>query len=130
MQTLLLPFPKQRLDVPLDDIIRLEGARNYTKVTLTDGNEIIVSKTLKALEPFLSVHFIRIHRSYVINTRHLIKKGPTGFLYMSDGVRLKPSRRKKKEIKKALESIAPSPQNTNYYRYEQSSQPIPKLLRW
>ena len=50
-----------------DDIIRLEGSSNYTKVYTRSGKTYMVSKTMKSVSEKLSKsRFVRVHRSHII----------------------------------------------------------------
>ncbi|MFN4082346.1 MAG: LytR/AlgR family response regulator transcription factor [Bacteroidia bacterium] len=94
--------------IPLKNIIRLESDSNYTKVHLTDGRKLIISKTLKDFEIMLeNNNFIRVHQSHLINTEHLKKilKNDGGFIQMTDGSEVPVSRSKKEFINKKLELI-------------------------
>jgi two-component system LytT family response regulator len=54
--------------VDVNDIIRFESDGGYTKVHLTDGTRIMVSRILKEFDEFLSGGgFVRIHHSHLIN---------------------------------------------------------------
>lgn len=53
--------------VSLVQIVRLQSERNYTRVYLTDGRQILMAKTLGAFERFLPSSFVRIHRSHLVN---------------------------------------------------------------
>ncbi|HEY5125561.1 MAG TPA: LytTR family DNA-binding domain-containing protein, partial [Ignavibacteria bacterium] len=58
------------LDV--DEIIRLEGESNYTKIYLWEKKTLTVSKTLKEFEDLLPEEsFFRIHKSEIINLKFL-----------------------------------------------------------
>ena len=54
-------------------IIYCEGMGNYTKIYLTTGKEIIMSKTLKTIELSLGDSFCRIHKSYLVNNNHILR---------------------------------------------------------
>lgn len=55
----------------LDDILYIEADRNYCNIVTTDNRYLMVS-TLKTLERKLSgTHFIRVHRSYMVNLSKL-----------------------------------------------------------
>lgn len=56
-----------------DLIIYCEGMGNYTKIYLTTGKELTMAKTLKAIELLLGDHFCRIHKSYLVNTSHILR---------------------------------------------------------
>lgn len=87
--------------VDLEDILYLEGADNYTSFYLVNKKKIIVSKTLKEYEGFLSdLGFFRIHKSSIINLQHLknINRENSIDVIMSDGHRLTVSRRRSAEL--------------------------------
>ena len=54
-------------------IIYCEGMGNYTKIYLTTGKEMIMSKTLKSIELSLGYNFCRIHKSYLVNNNHILR---------------------------------------------------------
>jgi two-component system, LytTR family, response regulator len=51
--------------VPFGDIQYVEAAGAYSKI-ITAQKEHLISKTLKVLSPSLPVHFVRVHRSYLV----------------------------------------------------------------
>ena len=51
--------------VPFGDIQYVEAAGAYSKI-VTAQKEHLISKTLKVLSPSLPVHFVRVHRSYLV----------------------------------------------------------------
>jgi two-component system, LytTR family, response regulator len=57
-----------------DDILYLEGLKDYTKIHLASGNNpLIILHNLKYFEDLLpSSEFIRIHRSYIISLGKLV----------------------------------------------------------
>lgn len=55
--------------VPVADIVLIEGVKNYIKIRLADSSEILTLMTMKAVEQLLPENFLRVHRSYIINTR-------------------------------------------------------------
>lgn len=92
----------------ISDIIRCEGADNYTKFYIRDNNPILISKTLKEYEELLTEHkFERIHQSHLINLSYLksyIKKDG-GYVVMEDGSRLPISQRKRERLQEVLKSM-------------------------
>jgi two-component system LytT family response regulator len=54
-------------------IIYCEGMGNYTKIYLSTGKEMIMSKTLKTIELSLGDSFCRIHKSYLVNNNHILR---------------------------------------------------------
>jgi len=62
--------------VDLNEIVYLESKSNYTQLYLSGGKIILTSKTLKEFEDQLcvsSLHFLRVHKSYIINLKKVTK---------------------------------------------------------
>ncbi len=58
--------------VSLDDIIRIEADGSYSIIHLRDKHPIIISYPLNIVERSLpSQHFLRIHRSMIVNIIHI-----------------------------------------------------------
>ena len=53
--------------VMLDDILYVEADRNYCKITTSTQTYLIVSPLAKLCDKIDPKHFIRIHRSFVVN---------------------------------------------------------------
>jgi two-component system, LytTR family, response regulator len=89
--------------VRLDDIIRLQADRNYTRFFFTDGKDFCSAKTLKEYEEMLPENiFIRVHRTHLINRNYIRQYEREGVLIMRDGSRIEVSRRKKEQVLKFL----------------------------
>ena len=87
--------------VETEKIIYCESDSNYTIFFLTDGQKIIVSKTLKDVEEILEgTDFFRVHASYLINMKHVSKftRGDGGYVVMSNNQHNTVSRKKKDEF--------------------------------
>jgi two-component system LytT family response regulator len=87
--------------IDIENIIRLEASRNYTKIYLNDDTEIISSKNLKEFEDILnSKSFCRIHKSHLINLKYLKEYSNLdgGTAIMSDNSRIVISRRRFQEF--------------------------------
>ena len=54
-----------------DDILYLKADNNTTDFYLKDGKKVSAYKTLKSFEQSLPKNFIRIHQSYILNTKHV-----------------------------------------------------------
>jgi DNA-binding LytR/AlgR family response regulator len=53
----------------VDDILYIESWKDYIKVFLTTGKNVLVKQSISAMENLLSDHkFLRIHRSYIVST--------------------------------------------------------------
>lgn len=89
--------------VALDEIIRLQAERNYTRFYFTDGKTFLSARTLKEYEELLPYgEFIRTHRTHLINKRFVAQYDRDGFLMLKDGSRVEVSRRKKEQVLKLL----------------------------
>lgn len=88
-----------------NEIIRLEGESNYTRIYFLNNKKVLASKTLKEYDELLSDHgFIRTHKSHVINKQHVVSYLSDGFLTMIDQSRVEISRRRQHEIKEILKN--------------------------
>ena len=56
--------------VPVNDILYIEGEKEYVKLVL-EKESILIYRRLKEMENQLSSSFLRIHNSYIINLDHL-----------------------------------------------------------
>jgi two-component system, LytTR family, response regulator len=97
LQKLLIPFYDRKRTVSVDEIVRLEGAGNYTNFFLKDGTRMLVSRTLKEYELLLDGQaFVRVHKSCIVNLgfvrKFFVKK--EGELELEDGQQVKISRRR------------------------------------
>ena len=86
-----------------DEILYCEGVGNYTRFQIRNKPAILVSKTIKEYEELLQEHsFMRVHKSYLVNMKHIRMYEKEGILKISNGDSVAVSRRKKEEIKKLL----------------------------
>ncbi len=82
------------------DIIYCEGVGNYTRFHFTKRTAMLVSRTIKEYEELLNDHhFLRVHKSFLVNLDHVGKYEKEGLLFMSNGDEVAVSRRKKDEVK-------------------------------
>ena len=52
----------------LDEILYIESWKDYVRLYLTGGKNIMVKQPISAIENLLSVHkFLRVHRSYIVS---------------------------------------------------------------
>ena len=54
-----------------DDITHIQGLGNYITIRLNDGQELTSYSTLKKVMEQLPEHFLRVHKSHIINKKHL-----------------------------------------------------------
>jgi len=93
--------------VQVEDIVRLEADRNYTRFFFSDKKEFIASKTLKEYEELLDgCGFIRIHRTHLINSRYIKEYEREGTMVLKDNTTVDVARRKKEQVVKFLKSGA------------------------
>lgn len=93
----------------LEDIIQLEACNNYTVFHLKQARKVIASNTLKVFEPLLQTNmFVRIHRSYMINLRHLTAFTRNGgnYVRLSNDSHLPIARRRLKQFLTIIEQYA------------------------
>ncbi|MCF0058080.1 LytTR family DNA-binding domain-containing protein [Dyadobacter sp. CY356] len=87
-----------------DVITFLEGEGNYTFIYTNAGKRYLVSKTLKSLAELLDSNFIRVHKSYLVNSIYVVERMEDDrMLRMSCGKEVIVSRRKIKEITNILD---------------------------
>jgi len=89
----------------LQSIIRCEAQQSYCMFYLDNMQSVLVSRAIGEYEEFLTArHFMRVHRSHVINLRHVMKyiRGEGGQVLMKDGKYIDVARSKKAELMKQL----------------------------
>ncbi len=94
--------------IKIDDILRCESDNYYTNFLFTDGNKLLISKTLKENESLLKDHgFIRPHKSHLVNVKYIrgYMKHDGGYIVMSDESMIPVSRRKKESMMEIINSL-------------------------
>ncbi len=84
--------------VEIQDIIYCEASSNYTNFYFNNRSSLCASKPIHEYEELLKdSHFVRIHKSYLINIEHIKEyvRGEGGSIMLSNGNELDVSRRKK-----------------------------------
>jgi len=90
-QTIALPEINGFTIVKVNEIVRCEGERNYSRVFFADGSSVLVSRTLLDFDNLLVPHgFFRIHRSHLINLKNVNRylKTDGGMVEMKDKTQL------------------------------------------
>ena len=90
-----------------DEISYVSGENNYSVLHYTNGEKLMVSKTLSVVEKMLSKHtFLRIHKSYLLNLQHIVRyvNSDGGHIEVVGGVQLSVSRTKRGAIKKLFQN--------------------------
>jgi len=87
--------------VDVSEIIHCASERNYTRVYLKGGKNIVVAKTLKLVEELISSrNFFRTHHSYLINLNNIKKmtKEDGGYIVMNNDAVVPLSRGKREDF--------------------------------
>ena len=64
------------INLPIADIVYIEGMSEYLRIHLDNNSKsIVVLLSMKKLEERLPQHFMRIHRSYIINLKKIKEVG-------------------------------------------------------
>lgn len=66
-QQVILPTLEGFEVVQMDEIVRLRGNGNFTDIHLKDGSKKMVCRFLKHFEEMLTLPFMRVHKSHIIN---------------------------------------------------------------
>ncbi|MEM9619153.1 MAG: LytTR family DNA-binding domain-containing protein [Pseudomonadota bacterium] len=92
--------------VAAQDIAHCKGAGDYVEICLKDGREILHNGSLSQLEGELPTTFLRVHRSYLVNTdyvRSLTRKSSgVGALRLTTDAEIPVSRRIMPKVRSAL----------------------------
>jgi len=99
---LLNPGMDEEITVLLDDIVYLETEKNVSHgITYhtINGSVITIISTLDVEQKKLGDGFIRVHRSYLVNRRHILRM-KEGFLKLSNQQEVPCSFRMRGEVKK------------------------------
>jgi two-component system LytT family response regulator len=100
-KTVALPELNGFAIVNVEDIVRCEGKRNYTRIIFKEAPEKIVSRTLLEFEHLLSPQgFVRIHRSHLVNILNVVRylKSDGGMVELKTGEVLKVSPKHKENL--------------------------------
>lgn len=99
---LLNPGMDEDISVFLDDIVYIETEKNVSHgITYhtINGSVITIISTLDVEQKKLGDGFIRVHRSYIVNKKHILKM-KEGFLKLSNQQEIPCSFRLRSEVKK------------------------------
>jgi two-component system LytT family response regulator len=91
----------------IDEIFYCKAEGNYTKVFLSNGESILLSKTIKSVETCLPDDiFLRCHQSYIINIQHVHQYTAEGGILLDQVNQCIPvSRRKRKSVLAELTTL-------------------------
>ncbi|ESQ75337.1 LytTR family DNA-binding domain-containing protein [Asticcacaulis sp. AC402] len=92
--------------VNASDITLCKGADDYVELHMADGRKILHNGAMSDLEMELPVGFLRVHRSYIVNSRVIetLKRevSGVGILTLSNGAQVPVSRRIMPKVRSAL----------------------------
>jgi two-component system LytT family response regulator len=89
----------------LQNIIRIQGCSNYSKIFFADNSyPLTVAKVLHWFEDNLPVEmFLRTHRTHLVNRQHIINVLlSTHTMQLSNGEKINISKRRKQWVKQRL----------------------------
>lgn len=89
----------------IGEILRMEADGNYTEVHFTNGQKLLLTKTLKDFAQMLEpVGFLRAHQSHLVNFDHIREfiKTDGGYIVMADGAKVPVAVRKRAEVVERL----------------------------
>jgi two-component system, LytTR family, response regulator len=103
MQTFFIPTNKGVKTVMMENIIRVEANRSYSKIYFTNEYPLTVAKVLLWFEEKLPADlFYRIHRGHIVNCRHITTVSKNSKLLLANGEELQVSKRKKNAFRKMV----------------------------
>ena len=103
-QQIILPTLQGFDVIKTASIIKLQANGNFTDIHLNGGTIKMVCKFLKHFDEVLSEPFVRVHRSFIVNS-HYIKsytKSNGGFITLLDGRDVEVSQTYKEQLLKML----------------------------
>lgn len=104
-EKIALPSDEGLILISFDEIIKCQADRAYCTFHLTNGQSILVSKSMKEFEQLLlDNNFLKVHKSTIVNVNYVKKylRGKGGQLIMSDASVVYVSVRKKEALMKVL----------------------------
>ena len=78
-----LKVDKDMKKVFINDIVYIESWKDYIKLFLVNGKNLLVKQSISAMENLLSEHkFLRVHRSFIVSLNKV--SGYNGFFVLLD----------------------------------------------
>lgn len=70
--TITLKSGYKNIPIVIDEILFVEAMENYVRVVRKEKSTIVAQISMKAMEEMLASHgFMRVHRSYIVSTKHI-----------------------------------------------------------
>lgn len=89
--------------IRVGEIVAIHGADNYAEIEMKSGRKLLHDKRLDHLENILPQHFVRVHRSHIIDWREVVRleahRGSRYTALLKSGTRVPVSRRKVAELR-------------------------------
>ena len=96
---LAIPTLEKTWFISPQELVRCEGESNYTWFYLTGNRKILASRTMKEYaEILMNHHFIRIHKSHLVNKKFIDYFSNEGAVVMKDKLKLPVSRQRKEMV--------------------------------
>ncbi len=95
---------KQKIRIPTDNIIMLEGISNYTLFHLQNGKKKLYARSIRHFEEkLIGENFIRIHRGFLVNSSCIVGYDKMeNKLQMENNLEASISRRRRKNLSDAF----------------------------
>jgi len=91
----------------IDDVIYCDADGSYTNFITKDGKSYLTSTNLKNIENMLQhANFFRIHRSTLVNLKHIVKYQNSGEIVLTNAHKLMVSSRNKKTFLNVLKFMS------------------------
>lgn len=100
-----LPMFGETRYVNINDIVRCEADNTYTRFYLTNGEQVLVSKTLKEYADMLARYdFLRTHQTHLVNMAHIKSwiREDGGSLLLNDNTKIPISKINRIKVKDML----------------------------
>lgn len=91
--------------VDVEEIVAIEANESYSMLHMLGGKKVMYSKNLKHFETLLKENqtFIRTHKSWLINTKHMVKYSKSNFtIEMNDGIVARLSKYKMEQFENSI----------------------------
>jgi two-component system, LytTR family, response regulator len=95
---ILVPYRDFYIVLNSSEILYIKADKAYSKITLLNGKEYLVSKNIKLIQNILPVNFIRTHNSYLINVLHAVSFHKNSTFILNNNEVIPLSRRRKKHV--------------------------------
>ncbi len=76
-ETIQIKADHKQYNIKLNEILFIENMKNYVIFRLENGEKIMALMSLKSLGESLPQHFLKIHRSYIVNTDKISSSSPS-----------------------------------------------------